>query len=52
MVLVLNNEYNPSNNLGLSIVPKMLAQFPVCISIEKDYLKYEIDFFLLFFTTV
>ena len=45
MVLVSNN---PSNNLGLSTVPKMLAQFRVCISIEIDYLKYEVDFFLSF----
>ena len=47
MVLVWNN---PSNDLGHSIVPKMLAEF--CVFIEKDYIKYEIDFFQLFFTDI
>ena len=30
----------------------MLAQFRVCISIEIDYLKYEVDFFPLFFIDI
>ena len=34
---------NSFNSVGLSTVPKMLAQFPLCISIEINCLKNEVD---------
>ena len=41
--LVSNNSNNSSNNLGLSTVPRILAQFPLCISIKIDCLKNDVD---------
>ena len=52
MVLVSNNSNNSSNNFGLSTVPKMLAQFPLCISIEIDCLKNEVDLHFIVYTKI
>ena len=41
--LVSNISNNSSNDLGLSTVPRILAQFPLCISIEIACLKNDVD---------